>query len=388
MLGLIFQDISYISSLVLGLGSIPFAAKWAFRENDFNIDVMKAACLGGLAYSFVLTGEYYVLYASSTDLVHSEYLNGEVKSLEYYEAWTEEYEVCTTTCDDDDDCTTTCRDETTRHSPYWVLNHTIGSGYSISKMNFEDAKSKYGAKEYNLSHHGQISVGDGNKWVVFPTDVVPVTISHSYMNYIKAAKLNVLNEQINEEDIVSYKSSGYLLPYPTRSKMKFGNYTINRVLDATQKINIGKMKKQLDLYSAEIGRPKQVNPIIYITNQDSSFPHYLNAYWEGGNKNDAILILGIDDNKTITWSDTIALTEDMDYFSRCRNDFEGMSLDSENLEIARLFKDIIYKDYERRLMESFYYLTTNIGIEPFKCLLLFLFNLMFGSLFAYYIRNN
>ena len=144
--------------------------------------------------------------------------------------------------------------------------------------------------------------------------------------------------------------------------------------------------KDLNRVATKLGKKKQVNPILYITNEDKWVVPYLKAYWSGGKKNDATLIVGMNQNNKIIWSDSIAYSKNTDFgyyskilFNDIYKDGNG-TRDINNSELGHIlvsnFRRLIEEHYERKPMSEFEYLKHNISISFGWQLLVFCINMV------------
>jgi hypothetical protein len=342
----------------------------------------------GATFAYVMV-VYALLFSTTTDLMDREYWNGQVTKFEYYEEWKEEVTYTETY-----ECGTsknprTCTRTKTRidyHSPYWQLKTSNGETISISRSEYRNASGKFGHREKDLYRSGQVSFGDGDMYYAIPDIVIPTSVSHIYTNYVTAAKQTVLKATVSEGTIDQLVKTGKLKPYPSQYEDRFGATKLYRIIDTTGKANTQSLLKQLNMFSAKYGRMKQVNPIIYITDQDRTFKAALEHYWKKAKKNDAVLILGVSGDK-IAWSDVIAWTNNSDFIVDCGNGFDVFNIkDSDN--IVKRFGDLIVKEYKRKPMEEFAYLKENITLEWYWQLAIFIGNVIMSFfIFRYFLSN-
>ena len=114
---------------------------------------------------------FTLLFSTTTDLMDTEFWNGQVSKFEYYEEWDEEV-----TYQESYECGTsknprTCYRTKTRidhHSPYWKILTSNDETISINRSEYRVASNQFGHKEINLFRSNQVSFGDGNKFVSYP----------------------------------------------------------------------------------------------------------------------------------------------------------------------------------------------------------------------------
>lgn len=340
-----------------------------------------------VAYVFVI---YSLLFSFTTDLVDTEYWNSKVSKFEYYEAWkervtyTESYSCGTTKSPK------TCSRTKTRidhHPPYCILETTNNESTYITADQYNKSNFEFGQTKVNIHRTDQVSYGDGNKFVSYPNIIIPTSVSHTYENYVVAAKHNVIHTKVSQKEIESLVFKGELRKYPIQYIGKFGELKLERIVNTTDVSH--NMLTELDLISNQYGSTKQVNPIIYITKEDRNIKYAIEQYWNKSKKNDVVLILGIDDNGSTLWSDVITWTNNTDFIVYCGNNFEGKNIQTQSKEIVYELGNLIQNEYLRKPMEEFSYLKENITLEWYWQLLVFLGNLLLSAwLFYIFMRNH
>jgi hypothetical protein len=335
-----------------------------------------------------LSAVFYFLFNTMTDLKDTEYWNGNVKEFVYFEEWTEEEEYTESyDCGKSERCTKTIKRDV-YHPPQYKILTSNDESISISKKEYKDAKYKFGDKKKYISRPNQVSKGDGEKYICKPNILIPTTVEHEYINYVTAAKSNVIHTKVSPQDIAIMEKEAKLSTYPKLYTDKYGTTKLFRVIDDTNLSNKKVLTKELDMFSAINGKRKQVNPIIYITNQDRTFKAYLEAYWNKGKKNDVTLILGVDKKGKVLWSDVIAWTNNTDFIVDCQNSFKGMNVSKEAKKITQKLAELIVSGYERKPMKEFEYLKENITIEWYWQLLVVLGNIVLSFFITRYFLNN
>jgi len=147
------------------------------------------------------------------------------------------------------------------------------------------------------------------------------------------------------------------------------------------------MLKELDLFSAKYGKEKQVNPIIVITNQGREFKRNLAAYWKNAEKNEAVLLLGVNGSK-IVWSDVITWTKEMRFVEILKSSFKDLDLKKDSDKVLNIFTKNIIKEYVRQPMEDFAYLKENITLKWYWQLFIILGNLVLSFFSLRYFLTN
>lgn len=145
---------------------------------------------------------------------------------------------------------------------------------------------------------------DGDKYVTnWPqTDetLECMVTEHTYENKIQASD-NILNYQkVSEKDILKFK----LFDYP-----KIHSYYKQRNL--LGKIdNSSVYDRKLEILNANLGRDKQVKIFVLIfRNQTRNAGLKQEAYWKGGNKNEFVVCIGLNDNDEVQWCHPFSWTD-------------------------------------------------------------------------------
>ena len=344
----------------------------------------------GISFVYV-TVIYSLLFSFTTNLLDDEYWNGKVKKFEYYEEWTELVTYTESySCGTSKNPQTCTRTKTRRdhHSPYWQIATSNGEVFRTTRNKYRKAVQNFGHTEHNIYRSGQVSFGDGDKYVSIPNIIIPTAVSHSYTNYVAAAKMNVIHSKVPKHEIKLLEKSGALVKYPTQYRGKFGELKLERFIDTAKNSDAKTIVEALDMLSYTEGKRKQVNPIIYITKEDRSFKQSLEQYWNKAKKNDAILILGVNDSGNVMWSDVIAWTNNTDFLVDCGNKFEELNVRTDAGKIVKTFGDTIRAEYIRKPMKEFEYLQENITLDWYWQLLVFLGNVGLSGFVTWKMLTN
>ena len=345
-----------------------------------------------LASFGIVTILYFLLFSTTTDIYDKEYQNSEVKSFEYYEQWTEKVVYTETQCSGsgkNQSCRTVTKVRYDYHPPYWQINTKNNETVSISSNNYRNAVSKYSDKKEFISRMNQSSFGDGNKYVSYPNEVLPTAVSHSYVNYVKAAKDNVIHNKFTPEEIDVYIKSKDLKEYPKEYTNELGVPQIYRVIDTTGLVNVNEWTNKLHFIANDLGKSKQSNLVIYFTKKDITFASILEYYWAKCKKNDVVLVIGVSDKGEIQWTNILAWTNNTNFLvdgTKFLRDF-NYNVSNTN-EVLLKFKDLVSNDFERKPMKEFDYLAENITLEWYWQFLIILINIVSSFFITRYFLTN
>jgi len=352
--------------------------------------ILKEFGLQLLATLTYVIAAYMLLFGTTTDLMDTEYWNGSVTKFEYYEEWTELVHYTESYSCGTSKSPRTCTRQKTRHdyhAPYWQLSTSNNETVHITKSDFRNAANKFGKKEVDIYHSGQESLGDGDMYVSYPNVFLPTAVPHTFTNFVTAAKNTVIKQEITQTDIDYAVKNGILKNYPLTYDDAMGVPNIKRVIDTTNIVG-NTYLIELNNIAARVGKDKQANPIIFITHSDRNFKSLLDAYWKKAKKNDIVLVLGVDNNGNINWSDSLAWTNNTDFTVEIGNGFEGLNLKSDRSKVLSRFEIVIRNHYIRKPMEEFSYLKENITLEWYWQLLILLGNIVMSFFITRYFLNN
>lgn len=179
----------------------------------------------------------------------------------------------------------------------------------------------------------------------------PTAHTHSYKNYIKAAPDSLFRKQGLVE-----KYKDVLPKYPNEV---YNYYSLDRIVTVGVILdNKAKWNKELSIVNSKVGAEKECNAIIVIVkNQPREYMYALEQHWVGGNKNDAILIISVNNEGTIIWVDSISLVQESIFKIKLRDRVEAFKTIKYMDKIIEDFYKTIMESYNRKEMKDFKYLT-------------------------------
>ena len=158
----------------------------------------------------------------------------------------------------------------------------------------------------------------------------------------------------------TWLKKGLLPDYP----QLHGVYHLNRVHDLTGKVaNLDKWRLRLDEFMGTLGGLKQINLFVYfVPTADQSYRHAIQAHWNGANKNDTVIIIGIPDGKTIEMVEVVTWAKSDLYRQELIDGITGFgTIEADSFEpVLHLVNDRTLKHYERRPMADFAHLEKEI----------------------------
>lgn len=221
-------------------------------------------------------------------------------------------------------CSRVC--DTCYEHPYdiaWRVYDNVGRRTTISRVD------RRGLRE--PPRWTEVQIGD------------PVSHLNRYTNYIKADPDSLFRITNANLDLDSFPN------YPQRI---YDYYKVDRLVTDLE-LDRNMWNKKISEINADIGPAVQANLIVVIKNKPSiSYATELQRAWEGGKKNDIILVIGSDGNK-VRWSEIIGLAyPDFKVVLRNRvNDYRKI-----DIGLLDVVKETILENFKRRPMSDFEYL--------------------------------
>ena len=188
------------------------------------------------------------------------------------------------------------------------------------------------------------------RWMKVATND-PVADTHTFTNYLKAARNNVLNRQGTK---ISYSM-------PTYPDSIYDYYNVDRAVSADGAMpNLKEWSQEISKTLIDLGPAKQVNLVMVFTKNPQEYAEQLNAAWLGGKKNDVIVVIGTQDHLKADWVDVLSWTKREDFKVQLRDAIQSKDLvPAQQLQVIA---NAISTGFERRHMKEFEYL--KYDIEP------------------------
>jgi hypothetical protein len=308
----------------------------------------------------LITGASFKWIATSNLTKDYEYWGTRFERVEYYEEWDEWIEeTCSEECCCDAEgngCSTTYYDCSYRdyHSEYYLKVDHLGNKYNITKEEYLRLKAKMGNSTFKDMNRDYYRI-DGNMyfttWNRKMEDYECISTIHEYENKTQAVK-NVFNfPDVDSTDIETYG----LFEYPKATgKSRFYQRNILGFNDPSA-------EHKLQIVNGELGCQKQVRVYVLVYKNKPSIQtsHLQQAYWKGGNKNEVVITVNIDDNHKPTWANVFSWSEREDFKVHIR-DFilsqEKLNLD----EIVDHSHKELKQNFVRKNFSEFDYLEVKL----------------------------
>lgn len=323
--------------------------------------------------------KYSFVYISSLD---KEYLSDLVSKITYYEDWDETVMVThtrTVPCGKGKIRTETYVVQERRYHPKRYVYETVtGETNDVSEDEYKLICYKLNMPAVFKDMHRSYRSKDGDAYVTSwnrtRENSYPVTWTHLYQNKVKASSYSIFKYgNISEEEIKENK----LFDYP-----EIKNNDQNPILGFNATDTDIDAVRYLNGYR---GPKNQIHVFILCFNNPSlEVAEMQKAYWQGGNKNEFVVCLGVKNNTVIwcnpfSWSDEPMLeVKTRDYFIKHPNiNFK---------DYAEWLDTQIDKNWHRKEFNDFNYLSIELSIGWYIAILLII--LCYNVGISYWVITN
>ena len=323
--------------------------------------------------------KYSFVYISSLD---KEYLSDLVNKITYYEDWDETVMVThtrTVSCGKGKTRTETYVVPERRYHPKRYVYETVtGETNDVSEDEYKLICYKLNMPAVFKDMHRSYRSKDGDAYVTSwnrtRENSYPVTWTHLYQNKVKASSYSIFKYgNMSEEEIKENK----LFDYP-----EIKNNDQNPILGFNATDTDIDAVRYLNGYR---GPKNQIHVFILCFNNPSlEVAEMQKAYWQGGNKNEFVVCLGVKNNTVIwcnpfSWSDEPMLeVKTRDYFIKHPNiNFK---------DYAEWLDTQIDKNWHRKEFNDFNYLSIELSIGWYIAILIII--LCYNVGISYWVITN
>lgn len=323
--------------------------------------------------------KYSFVYISSLD---KEYLSDLVNKITYYEDWDETVMVThtrTVSCGNGKTRTETYVVPERRYHPKRYVYETVtGETNDVSEDEYKLICYKLNMPAVFKDMHRSYRSKDGDAYVTSwnrtRENSYPVTWTHLYQNKVKASSYSIFKYgNMSEEEIKENK----LFDYP-----EIKNNDQNPILGFNATDTDIDAVRYLNGYR---GPKNQIHVFILCFNNPSlEVAEMQKAYWQGGNKNEFVVCLGVKNNTVIwcnpfSWSDEPMLeVKTRDYFIK--------HPDINFKDYAEWLDTQIDKNWHRKEFNDFNYLSIELSIGWYIAILLII--LCYNVGISYWVITN
>lgn len=306
----------------------------------------------------LITIVIFTITAKYTRTLDSEYWTGTIVEARYYEDWDEWIvETCECCCDEKgNNCTTYDCSYNEYHPAYWIVIDNNGMSRRISQSEFKRIVRKFGVQLKFKDMHRDYDTHDGDMYyAVWPgtrNTVEPLVTQHSYKNKIQVSS-NVLNyPEVSEEEKKIFKLYDYpqIIGLSQKCILGFGGATQN------------KAEEQLQIANALLGKKKQVRMYVLLFHDQSRRAGTLQeAYWKGGNKNEFVVCIGLDNNNNVEWAHPFTWSDDKHSVVEMRDYLENKHGKLELISFVKELETEIEKNFKRKEFADFEYINVELS---------------------------
>ena len=323
--------------------------------------------------------KYSFVYISSLD---KEYLSDLVSKITYYEDWDETVMVThtrTVSCGNGKTRTETYVVPERRYHPKRYVYETVtGETNDVSEDEYKLICYKLNMPAVFKDMHRSYRSKDGDAYVTSwnrtRENSYPVTWTHLYQNKVKASSYSIFKYgNMSEEEIKENK----LFDYP-----EIKNNDQNPILGFNATDTDIDAVRYLNGYR---GPKNQIHVFILCFNNPSlEVAEMQKAYWQGGNKNEFVVCLGVKNNTVIwcnpfSWSDEPMLeVKTRDYFIKYP--------DINFKDYAEWLDTQIDKNWHRKEFNDFNYLSIELSIGWYIAILIII--LCYNVGISYWVITN
>lgn len=317
-------------------------------------ELLIPVALGALT---ILISSAIIKSVNSSDVEYNGYIIVKARYYEYWSTWVDQtcsYTTCNGT-DKDGNCTgyTTHYYDCSycdKNKAYWVAIDNFGHEFDISKEYYNFLKSKWSATpqfvELDRSINKHWTCGkDGDMYEIYwnqlPETSEASVLTHQFTNKLKINHSAFNFPKVSEEQA---RKQG-LYDYPD-----FYQFYKQKCILGLDSFNITGKEKIHTMFEYLNGNLGPVNRIKIFTllfkNKPIDIAFKQEAYWQGGNQNELVVCIGLNDTLGIDW---------VKPFSWCDNKRILVDTREDIAELKTFKPDSIYKIYETNTKKFFKY---------------------------------
>lgn len=328
----------------------------------------------GFTIIFVLIGKFIAVNSLTSDV---EWVGGYAQEVRYYEDWNEYiHRTCCHKCGK----STCCYDCSyiKYHPEYWTAETTLGS-YSISETRYDKLLAQFRVTKpsfHDMNRHYFSNDGDMlyGKWPGDNLSLEPVTAQEHYENKPRAAHNVFRFDPLDTAEFNLYKP----FEYPEITEVYYQKCLLGITDPASE--------KKLQILNAILGAPKQIRAFILVfKNKPVQAAIAQERYWEGSNKNEIVLCVGVDNTNNVQWAYDFSWTDKQDFKVEVRRFVESQKKLDLPSAIDYLYSEVDTK-WKRKDFKDFDYLT----IDPTLGQVIWILSLvmLFNGLIGWWIVEN
>jgi len=320
----------------------------------------------------------------------TEYWGGVITKVEYHEEWDEWIEqTCSYDCfcstDDDgyETCSTCWEDCSYRdyHGEFWRVYNNLGESWSVNQGEYNRLVNKFGTGKQFVDMRRDYYRIDGNMyrttWAGDDKTLEATVSTHSYENKVQVSS-DVFNfTVVDTSDIKMYG----IYDYPSVHSY----YKQSHILGPVSNKNTH--EHTMEILNGRLGHDKQLKSFILVfKNKTREAGFKQEAYWKGGNKNEFVLCVGVDDDNNIDWVYPFSWTESQ----ICKVNIRTFVEEQKKFDIGKTIPYMyteLNTNFKRKEFADFEYLTIDPSDKHLFWTYFFSFLVTIG-LSIFFIYNN
>lgn len=329
----------------------------------------------------ILIGILMEFVFKQSNAADTEYLGSYVTRIRHYDAWNEYiHRTCTRTVGSGKHQRTETYDcsYVDNHPERWTyFDARNKEEYFMTDNEFNVVRKILGTTSVFIDMHRDYYTkdGDAQEWAWDGSIENSYTLSseHDYKNKVKASRSIFKFEDI---DYQQARKLG-LFEYPD-----IVLYDQNPVLGLKIPKNQEKAMRWLNGY---YGERKQFRVfVLFFTNKPEEIVEKQRSYWQGGNKNELVVCVGIDKNKNVKWCNAFSWCDSPVVGVKSRDWFMSNPVNLE--KYAKYIGPIVEKEWHRKNFEDFDYLTVELTDVQYWAIIILL--LIFNIVMSFWIVTN
>jgi hypothetical protein len=268
------------------------------------------------------------------------------------------------------------------HPEYWSLVSVSGRAVSITKTKYNILVDTWGNKIFEDQNRQNVHSIDGDWYVTYwdknnDQTIECMVYEHYYENRVQAS-----NSVFNYPDVTEAEKKHYdLYDYP----IIYEDYKQTNILglgDSTRRT----AERKMEILNAKLGKTKQVKVFMLLfrnKNEEAAFKQ--ECYWKGGNKNELVVCIGIDDALNIKWCKPFSFTESSEIKINIRNFVSDLKKLNSSKVVDFLFKEV-NENFKRKRFSDFEYI--NVEPKEWQIWLTFILTLVINVLVSLWVIKN
>lgn len=229
-----------------------------------------------------------------------EYLSGYAHSVEHHNPWVERVVTTETYTDSRGRTHTRQRVHYVRHSDEWWMWLNTGKSIAIDSTTYNLWRTRWATpcEQINPYHPNCVSGGGGQRyvWNGVYEDAATVTYKGLYINYLANSNTIFLEERITKERA---EEMG-LVDYPDFGSDGLDTPTVLCSSHLPEEVVFpAEWQRTLQLINAFYGAERQIHlfVVLFAARDGIEAARAQRNYWQGGNKNELTICLGVDCTK-------------------------------------------------------------------------------------------